>query len=153
MRSKARGFAISAVYLILFVLLPNLALRYVSPDLLEIISATLALKLRDLILTLSLIGLIFFGLKLARTLREKDPYVFLISGIMFPALWYYLSIYGLSAGRPSNFGRIYASTPSGEPKVNLLIDLRVILLLLGIATIIEIASNFMEFLSIREGMR
>ncbi len=149
--SRKTKAAISAVlYILMFVVLPNIALERAPAELLRDASMMLGVDLRNFVITFSILGIVLAGLNIVSGIVKENSYIYLISGIITPLVWYYLSIYGLSFGKPGNFGSTLLSMTSKEGTMSALIEIRIILVILGFAVALEIISSLIEFIAARE---
>ncbi len=150
MSRKTRVIISAAFYILLLVALPSVGLAIAPADIAQYVPMIFGKELKSIAITFSVLGIILGGLSIVRGVAEERSCVYLISGIIMPVIWYYLTLYGLGSGRPRNFGRTFISMTRDGSSVSVLIDIRIILVILGFAFALEISSIIMEFLAVRE---
>ena len=150
MSRKTKAIISAGIYVLLLAVLPSVGLAMAPADLIQYASIIFGKELRSIVITFSILGIILGCLSVVRGVVKEESYVYLISGILMPVIWYYLTLYGLGFGRPGNFGRTFILMSRDGSTMSVLIDIRIILVILGFAFALEIASTLVEFLAARE---
>ncbi|HIE24241.1 MAG TPA: hypothetical protein EYP68_08460 [Candidatus Korarchaeota archaeon] len=150
MSRKTKAVISAVLYVLSFVILPNIGLAMAPEEVINYSSNLLGTDLRSFVTVFSVLGAILGGLSIVNGIVGEKSYIYLISSIATPIVWYYLSLYGLGLGSPGNFGRTLISVTREEGVMTVLIDIRIILVILGLAAIFEIISCIVEFLGLRE---
>lgn len=143
MKKKAVIFAI--IPLIFLTILPLVALRYIPPEIQNLISKQAGLNVGGLVNSIALTGLTMSTLIFLRaSIEEKTPLGLSLS-ISWKIFWLLLILFTLSLGKIENLGYAVLSSQGG-PALNVVaLDLRLITALIIAIVALKITYAILEF--------
>lgn len=129
----------ATLYIILFIILPRLALEKVPPDILIPFG-----PIQNTLKVLTVLGLTLAVLYAVKTLTSKRNPVNLVASVGLKLAGFYLLLFFIGYGDPTSFGRVEKAI-SVEPGVTLMSDLRFFVLLLLTVLAFKVVVALLEF--------
>lgn len=125
--------------IILFIILPRLVLEKVPPNILIPFG-----PIQNILTVLTVLGLTLAALYAVKTLTPKHNPVNLAASVGLELAGFYMLLFFIGLGNPTSFGRVEKAIPMG-PRVTLMFDFRIFVLLLLVVLAIKVVVALLEF--------
>ncbi len=143
MRKKTVFFAI--IPLIFLTILPLVALRYVSPEIQNLVNKQAGLSLGGLVNSIVLSGLTMSTLIFLRGAVKKETLLGLSLSIGWKIFWLIVTLFALSLGKIENLGYAVLTSQAGPALNSVALDLRLIAALIVAIVALKITYSIVEF--------
>jgi len=150
-RRKTKVTLWAAALIIIFAVIPYVIITAIPEHIKESMFIMLNVESNTLILNFCLFGVLLAAFALLRGYYRVGTYPSLIAGIGSPIVWFYATTYVLSLQEPWKFGRVHLRHPGKEGSMmSIFVDVRIVVLLVGIAAALAISSKIVEFVGARK---
>ncbi len=145
---KTKAALIALFQIILFILIPIVALNYFPAELTQIFQTYTGFNLQNLILYVAAVGFAIAGLTFIKNIKEESSYIHLLSSIALQFLELYLFLFFVGIGDPLSFGKTVTTFGAGIP-VNITFDLQFFAITAIIIVLLKVGIIVLNFSQLR----